>query len=899
MKAFRSSLGLSFVSLAALTILGCGGGSAGTGGASTTTSETTTTSVTSSTTGSGGGGTGGMGTGGTGTGGAVAGTCLSAMGSGSGTDTWADAPDQATVAISGADACARTYTLSTTGPLRDSNPANPRTFSESATQPVLRSGHDMLDALYALAIEESREASVASISDFAFNDGNPLPCAPGGCFETGRLWKYVWTRDTSYSVALGLGLLDPTRARNSLEFKVSPRRDGSKPEIVQDTGTGGSYPISSDRVVWAMGAWELLKVLSGSERTAFRDLAYQAIVDTAEHDRLVVWDSNDGLYRGEQSFLDWREQSYPAWTAKDTVQIGMSKALGTNIGHMVLLDVASKLATEKGDTAASQKYAGWSTQLADAIRARLWLTDRQLYSTFATTYLDPAPTLQVDLLGSAFAVLFDVASPAQAAEVVSRYPHLPKGAPVIWPQQQDTRIYHNRAIWPFVTAFWAKAAAKVGNADAVDLAFRSLARGAALNLSNMENFEVATGANWVEEGPTSGPVVNSQRQLWSVAGFVSLVHDVLFGMEKTQTGIRFLPKITRGLRSSLFAGVDTIAISRVPYKGKSLSVRVKLPAAQSGNGMLDVVAVRLDGSDVGTGFLDEGMLGSASVIEIDMGPGATSAKGIKLLADAEIANYRNVFGPRTPSIGSIGIVNNRVQLGFSVAESASDVTFNVYRDGVRIAEALPGSTTTYTDQDSAAHATTTYCYTVEAVFAVSGNASQHAKPMCYWGPGAVRVQTFGAQGFEAQGGTLSMSHGKWHYDDWGNPGDTITIKNVTASQSGRHLLQVSAGNGAGDFTTGITCGVKAIEVWDNGTLVGGGQLAMPHLETWDDWRDSNFVPVDLVGGKTYTIVIREDGASGNMSDFKHFESYGGMGGKGGRFNKVNIAEVKLLAIGGP
>lgn len=900
MMALRSKLGLCFASLAALTSFGCGGSDT-TGGtsSSTTTTESTTTTAT---TGSGGGGTGGMGTGGTstgGTGGAPVGTCLSATGSGSATDTWVDAPDQATVKITNEDSCARTYVLSTTGPLRDNAPANPRTFTEDDQKPVLRSGHQMLDALYALAVEESREASVASISDFAFNDGNPLPCAAGGCFETGRLWKYVWTRDTSYSVALGLGLLDPTRAKNSLEFKVSPHRDGTKREIVQDTGTGGSYPISSDRVVWAMGAWELLKVLPAAERTAFRDLAYEAIVNTAEHDRLVVWDPKDGLYRGEQSFLDWREQSYPAWTATDTVQIGMSKALGTNIGHMVLLDVAAKLATEKGDTAQSQKYAGWSTALADAIRTRLWLSDRQLYSTFITTYLDPAPTLQYDLLGSAFAVLFDVATPAQAAEVVSRYPHLPKGAPVIWPQQQDIRIYHNRAIWPFVTAFWAKAAAKAGNAEAVDLAIRSLARGAALNLSNMENFEAATGANWVEEGPTSGPVVNSQRQLWSVAGFVGAVHDVIFGMEKTQTGVRFLPKITRGIRSSLLSGASAIALSRIPYKGKRLSVRVKLPAASAGNGMLDVLAVRLDGKDVGTGFLDESALGADSIFEIDMGPGSTSPKGIKLLTDAEIANYKNVFGPRAPSIGSIGIMSNRVQIGWSVAESAADVTFNVYRDGTRIAEALPGSTTSYTDQGSAAHATTTYCYTVEAVFAVSGNASQRARPMCYWGPNAVRVQSFGAQGFEAQGGTLSMSHGQWHYDDWGDPGHTLTVKNVTAAQSGRHLIQVSAGNGAGDFTTGITCGVKAIEVWDGAVLVGGGQLTMPHLATWDDFRDSNFVPVDLTAGKTYTLVIREDAGSGNMSDFKHFDTYGGLGGKSGRFNKVNIAEVKLLAIGGP
>jgi hypothetical protein len=32
----------------------------------------------------------------------------------------------------------------------------------------------------------------------------------------------------------------------------------------------------------------------------------------------VVFDSGTGLYHGETSFLDWREQSYPGWMATDT-----------------------------------------------------------------------------------------------------------------------------------------------------------------------------------------------------------------------------------------------------------------------------------------------------------------------------------------------------------------------------------------------------------------------------------------------------------------------------------------------------------------------------------------------------------------------------------------------------
>jgi hypothetical protein len=308
--------------------------------------------------------------------------------------------------------------------------------------------------------------------------------------------------------------------------------------------------------------------------------------------------------------------------------------------------------------------------------------------------------------------------------------------------------------------------------------------------------------------------------------------------------------------------------------------------------------VRLDGTDVGTGFLAAADLSDGSVIDIELGPAASASEGIRLISDADVADYRNVFGPKHPIVTGVDLSANRLVVSWTPnGEASGDVTFDVYRDGERIAEGLAGSTTSFIDPQSGDHATKTHCYSVEAIFAVSGNASQHAKPVCYWGAANARVQTYGAQGFVASGGQLVFNHGRWHYEDWGDPTDTLTIANVTPATSGPHLVQVLAGNGAADFTTGITCGVKAVEVWSGNTKVGGGQLLMPHLATWDDWRDSSFVRVELQAGTSYTIVIREDEHSGNMSDFEHFTLYGGTGGASGRFNKVNISELKLLALG--
>jgi hypothetical protein len=889
---YGASWCMGLASVMAFAMAGCGDDTSGAGGGGTT-------STSSSSSSSGGSGPGGGSQGGGGEGGSMPlPACLPAEGSvTAGSDVWVDGTHQASVTISDRESCTRSYALGTTGPLRDDNPANPRTVVEQPGQPVLRSGHDMFDALYALALEEVRENSVDGISNFAFNDGQTIPCAPGGCFETGRLWTYVWTRDTAYAVDLGLALLDPTRAKNSLEFKTSLRRDNTKREIVQDTGTGGSWPVSSDRAVWSLGAWELLKFLDGAERTGFRDLAYDAAVNTVERDRLVVFDPRDGLYRGEQSFLDWREQTYPAWTATDTAQIAMSKALGTNVGHLRLLELASELATEKGLTAAATKYQGWADELRTALRTRLWVEADGMFSTYVPTTLDPAPVRRYDLLGESLAILHGVATPQQAARIVESYPLLPKGPAVVWPQQQDVRVYHNRGIWPFVTSYWLRAAARVGNAPAIDHAVASLVRGAALNLSNMENFEAVTGENWHDDGAMSGPVVNSQRQLWSVAGYVSMVHDVVFGLEATQAGLRFAPKLTRELRRDLFGGSTEIALSNLAYKGRRVSVSLRLPEAATGNGVLEVASVRVNGVEVGTGFVDASSLPSESHFEVTLAEGSTSDDTIELLSSAEITEYKNLFGPKTPSITALTLAGDRIRLDFNRGgELAGDVVFDVLRDGVVIAEGLPGTTTSYTDDGSAQHATRSYCYTVRTRFA-SGAASQHARAACYWGPATARIQTFGAQSFAVVGGSPVNQYGRFHYQGWGDPSHTITVSGITPTVTGRHLVQVLAGNGAGGYDTGITCAVKAVEVFDGATYVGGGQLVMPHLATWDDWRDSSFVEVDLMEGKSYTIVIREDESSGNMSELGHFALYGGTGGTAGRFNRVNIAELKLLAIG--
>jgi hypothetical protein len=87
-----------------------------------------------------------------------------------------------------------------------------------------------------------------------------------------------------------------------------------------------------------------------------------------------------------------------------------------------------------------------------------------------------------------------------------------------------------------------------------------------------------------------------------------------------------------------------------------------------------------------------------------------------------------------------------------------------------------------------------------------------------------------------------------------------------------------------------------VRVLDGSTEIARGLFVMPHLGTWDAWRDSSFVRASLTAGKSYTIVLEDDAMAANMSRFQHFTRYtGGTGGASGAFSRVNVAEVKVLA----
>ena len=763
----------------------------------------------------------------------------------------------------------RSYAQSTSVQLRDPGPPY-IDYQESAALPTVRSGNLAFDALFALAGAEMKQNSVAQIKDGNYNAGASIACE---CFETGEKWHYVWTRDLSYAADLGLAMLDPERVKNSLEFKLSPWRAGVPRarqvagsldglQIIQDTGSGGSWPVSTDRVSWAFGAEQVLKTLGPGQRKAFAVRALEALTNTIENDRLAAFDVPTGLYTGEQSFLDWREQSYAAWIVNDLASMATSKALSTNVGHYKALTLAASLAREHGDAARARRYASWGRALKKAINKQLWLADANMYSSLTAPHFDGAPMHKFDWLGQSLAIITGVASVERARKILAHYPHGPMGAPVIYPQQRGVPVYHNRAIWPFVTAYGLKAAAMSGNTSVADAAYGTLMRAAALNLSNMENLEWLSGQPLLldEKQPSLiGPVINSRRQLWSVGAYLGMVIGDVFGVSTTSEGIALRPFITAALRRDTFSGADLISLNALRLHGKRLAVRIHLPPAASTDGYYSVATIELDGAQSGPAIA-WGELRPDSVIDIRLGALVKGRQEIKRVIADPYLEADNVFAPREPVASqSIGV--------------------HVYKDGKRLA--------------SGADRSAPGCYALAAQS--GGNYSHHSAPECTGSALEIPVTDRRIKSNLAAGAPPGRFPGS-RLKDWGNPADRFTVTPIRVSQAGSYALQVRYHNGANQINLGISGGVKWLTLRDQkGRTVAQGVTQLPHARI----EKAN---TPLVYSTPLMAALKPGDYTLDMSDFYNMSylqanaSFSAAGGVAGPSNRFDIYGVRILRV---
>lgn len=296
--------------------------------------------------------------------------------------------------------------------------------------PQYHSNFQLSNALYNMSLEEMIKA-----------------VEPDSTFRTGKEWAGVWTRDVSYSIILSMAFLQPQVAKNSLLKKVNKKK-----RIIQDTGTGGAYPISTDRMIWSVAAWEVYTATGDKE---WLQLAYEIVKNSIEDDQKTCYDPKTGMVKGESSFLDWREQTYPKWM--QPADIFESECLGTNAVHYQANIVLSKMANTLGHKDVASKHEAIAVNIKKGINQYLWMPEKGFYGQFlyGRNYKIVSP--RSEALGEALCVLFGIADKKQAEQIISSVPLTEFGISCIYPQIPDIPPYHNNAVWPFVETYWALA----------------------------------------------------------------------------------------------------------------------------------------------------------------------------------------------------------------------------------------------------------------------------------------------------------------------------------------------------------------------------------------------------------------------------------------------------------
>ena len=291
----------------------------------------------------------------------------------------------------------------------------------------------MFDALFALAQQEMDQDRVDAIRDPAFDEGRPVPC---DCFQTGARWPMCGPA-MSASPPIWRWRGWTRSGPGSRCSSLSAARDGRTPGlfVAQDTGSGGSWPISSDRVVWFLAARHLL------EDRVFADQVWQALQGTLAQDRAMVFDAQMGLYRGETSFLDWREQTYPTGPARTCA----SSVIPTHCPPTCCTTRHCVSAERWLVSAATpaRPTTGRADALAQQIDTRFWREDMGQYMSYIGEAAHRCRTPRWICSACRWAS-GRVLPPERAHRALAAYPRTPAGSPV-WPQEAQQPIYHNRA----------------------------------------------------------------------------------------------------------------------------------------------------------------------------------------------------------------------------------------------------------------------------------------------------------------------------------------------------------------------------------------------------------------------------------------------------------------------
>ena len=606
--------------------------------------------------------------------------------------------------------------------------------------------------------------------------------------RTGIDWPGVWTRDVSYSIILSMAYMQPKVSQNSLMRKVN-----ANGRIIQDTGTGGAWPASTDRMIWAVAAWEIYKVTGDRN---WLEKVYPIVKNSIEDDIMTVHDSKTGLVKGESSFLDWREQTYPRWM--QPVDIFESKNLGTNALHFQALTVAGNMAELMNEPLTGKKYDQLAKDLKSEINTRLWIPEKKYYGQYLYGRNYQILSTRSEALGEALCVVFDIADEKRQKEVVQNVPVVEYGIPCIYPQIGDIPPYHNNAVWPFVQTYWLWAGAKTGNEESVLHSIASIYRAAALFLTNKENFVA-------DNGDYAGTQINSGNMLWSLSGNISIIHKVLFGIRFEENGLRFEPFVP-----AVMAGVRKL--TNFSYRKAILDIEL----TGYGNRITSFI---LDGKEQ-KAYIIPPTLSGKHVLKIILANNNPEKQSVHLI--------KNEFTPLVPIV-----TFRNGKLAWSSMDGVA--RYNILKNGKQWNETTATSFAIPTNESGefqveAIDKNNIHSFAGEPVEIYAESASQVYEIEKYIPGSNQPYHGFSGNGFVEISRTLNR---------------TVSL-DINIQTDGLYTFDWKYSNGNGPTNTENKCAIRTLFI-DN-TRYGAQLFPQRGIKEWSNWGFSNAVQVQLKSG---------------------------------------------------
>ena len=683
-----------------------------------------------------------------------------------------------------------------------------RRKNDLSAYPKVSGGNPLMEAVYNMGLDEMVNA-----------------VEPDTTLRTGKEWAGVWTRDVSYSIILSMAALQPEVSMISLMKKVNPEG-----QIIQDTGSGGAWPISTDRMIWTLAAWEIYKVTG---EKSWLEKVYPIVVRSLAKDKATVM-SEDGLVKGETSFIDWREQSYPRWM--QTADISQSEAMGTNVLYAAALDAASEMASVLGKKKEAAAYKKEAFDLAQAIDKTFWMPDKGYYGMYTYGRDNKILNPRAETLGEALAIIYDVAPKDKQKSISENNPTTKFGPAIFYPQIADIPNYHNNALWPFVASYWTLAQAKTGNEQGVLEGIGSVVRPAALFATNKENFNLDNGDIFTE--------LNSSNMLWSLAGNIALTNQILFGIHFEKNGLRIEPFVPEALGG-------TRTLSNFPYRGARLNITV--------SGFGDKVrSLTVNGKSY---YPEKGKVIPAKLlkgdvdirVELDNQP----------IAPMKINHVANSKAPLTPiawltseETAPAGTPQMNL-LQWNPIEYIGE--YIVLRDGKEVGRTHQTSWPALTEGE----------WQVIGV-ATDGTQSFASEPRSnrrrkVFEMGAEKPVMSSAEVSYKPSGKISGWNGNGFAETDKTTPATATIDLDPASMpAGTYTISFRYANGNGPVNTENKAAIRSLYIdgVDAGTVV----LPQRGRGNWDDWGESNSVRVDLTPGKhEIKLVMNPEDSNMNLS----------------------------------